>query len=273
MRTRVTATLVAVATVAGVGANAPTISASSQPALGPLVECPADWIDVGDGYGGFWCETSWSCPSGTFVDHNGNGTVEYGECMIGPNASDGTTPGGQPTTSPPATSPPPPSTPSTPAATSPATPPATPAPANPTEPPAPTDAPATTAVPINPNPTLVPSLDVTDPADLPPSDPALTITVAEVLCNGLIHVEYDTAANPAPADETSHVVLFNPSAHAVDFHVAEFTGQGPNGSFTFEQLGSVDDTYRVFVTVVFDPTTPGSVSLTSWADAAVRPDC
>jgi hypothetical protein len=281
MRTTTAITMAAIVSAGTVAAIAPTISAGDLPTPAPLIECPPQWYDVGDGYGGFWCMTTLSCPSGTFVDHNANGTVDYGECMIGQNAAQGTTPTwdygtnpGQVTTSPPATDPPvtaPP--PTTPAATTPATEPAPPAPTQAPAAPAPTEAPATTAAPINPDPTLVPNLDPTDPVDLPPSEPTLTITTAEVLCNGLIHVEYDTAANPAPADETSHLIVFNPSANAVDFHVSEFTGQGPNGSFTFEQLGSVDDSYRVFVTVVFDPATPGSESLTTWADAAVAADC
>ena len=278
------AAFVSAGTIAAVAA--PTVAAESKPQPAPLIECPPGWTDVGDGYGGVWCATSQSCPSGTWQD-NGNGVVDYGECKIGAGAANNTTPQwdystnpGQPATTPAPTDPP--SVPQTTTPPPPATQPGTPAPTQPpsgttpagttpaTAAPAPTDAPDTTAAPLNPNPTLV---TTPEPSEPPPSDPALTITVAEVLCNGLIHVEYDTGANPAPADEASHLVVFNPSMNAVDFHAAEFTGQTPNGSFTFEQLGSVDDTYRVFITVVFDPATPGSLALTSWADAAVRPDC
>lgn len=284
MRTTTAVTLATIVSAGAIAAIAPTIRAQEQPQPAPFIECPPGWTDVGDGYGGLWCATSPTCPSGTFQDANGNGTWDYGECKIGAGAAAGTTPQWDYSTNPgqPATPAPtnPPSLPQTttppPPATQPGTSPATQPPAGtaaPTAGPAATAAPVTTAAPVNPDPTLVPTPDLTDPADLPPSEPTLTITVAEVLCNGLIHVEYDTGANPAPADETTHLVVFNPSMNAVDFHIAEFAGQAPNGSFAFEQLGSIEDSYRVFVTVVFDPATPGSVSLTGWADAVVRPDC
>ena len=285
MRTTSALTAAAIVSAGTIAALAPTIRAEQKPQPAPLIECPPSWVDVGDGYGGYWCEQTWTCPSGTWQDHNGDGSVNYGECMIGTGAASGTTPTWDYSTNPnqPPTTAPPTAAPSVPQTTVPATaPPATPAPgttppADPTatDAPAPTaaatDAPAATAAPINPNPTLVPT--PADAAEVVDSEPALTITSAEVLCNGLIHVEYETAASPAPAERASHLVVFNPSQNVVDFHVAEFTDQVPNGSFAFEQLGSVEDSYRVFVTVVFDPSTPGSVSLTSWAEAAAAPGC
>jgi hypothetical protein len=51
-------------------------------------------------------------------------------------------------------------------------------------------------------------------------------------------------------------VVLNPSSNPADFHVVETVGNQANGSFTFEQPGSVADSYRLFVIAAFDPANP-----------------
>jgi len=89
----------------------------------------------------------------------------------------------------------------------------------------------------------------------------------------MIHVEYATTANPEPLTDADHLVVFNPTSNPVDFHVVETVGNAPNGSFTFEQLGSIDDTYRVFVITLFDSADLEGPKLIDEADVLLAPGC
>ncbi len=93
-------------------------------------------------------------------------------------------------------------------------------------------------------------------ASAAPSQYSVTVTRAEVGCDGTIRVEYNTVAIPEPPLAASHVVVFNPVANAADFHVVETVGNPANGSFTFEQPGQIPGSYRLFVVAAFDPANP-----------------
>ena len=117
----------------------------------------------------------------------------------------------------------------------------------------------------------------TDPSDTSPGalpeGYTLDITASQINCDGTIHVEYATTATPEPPTAADHLVVFNPTSNPADFHVVETFGNAPNGSFTFEQLGSVDDTYRVFVIALFEPTNLEGLKLVDQADVLFAPDC
>ena len=106
-----------------------------------------------------------------------------------------------------------------------------------------------------------------------PSQYTVTVTHAEVSCDGTIHVEYDTVAIPEPPAAANHLVVFNPSADPADFHVVETTGNPANGSFTFEQLGQVPGSYRLFVVAAFDPINPAGPLAVDQADVLPAPGC
>jgi hypothetical protein len=268
-------TLTIVMSAGALGMAVPAMADDSAPIPDRLfIECPGGYTDLGDGQGNPMCVPTDSqfCP-GSWTDSNGDGDVayDYGECYYtGGELYPGGPPGGGAPTNPPTlpvTTPPPPPPTSPPATQPPPTqPPPTQAPA--------TQAPATQASATQPQPTQSPATQppaTTEP--LPLSDPTITITAAEVACDGMIRVEYETAANPAPADDVSHLILFNPISNPIDFHVTEFTSRDPHGTYTFEELGSAEDSYRVFVTIVFDPDDPDEVALTDWADATVVDGC
>ncbi|MDQ3542916.1 MAG: hypothetical protein M3431_03485 [Actinomycetota bacterium] len=117
----------------------------------------------------------------------------------------------------------------------------------------------------------------TAPSDTSPGGPAaeytLDITAAQINCDGTIHVEYATTATPEPPNAADHLVVFNPTSNPVDFHVVETVGNAPNGAFVFEQLGSIADTYRVFVIALFEPTNLDGPKLVDQTDVLLAPNC
>jgi len=126
-------------------------------------------------------------------------------------------------------------------------------------------------------PTTTSDPEETSPADTSPGGPSeqytLDITAAQINCDGTIHVDYATTATPEPATAADHLVVFNPTSNPADFHVVETVGNAPNGSFAFEQLGSIDDTYRVFVIALFEPTNLDGPKLVDQTDVLLSPDC
>ena len=117
----------------------------------------------------------------------------------------------------------------------------------------------------------------TAPSDTSPGGPAaeytLDITAAQINCDGTIHVEYATTATPEPPNAADHLVVFNPTSNPVDFHVVETVGNAPNGAFVFEQLGSIADTYRVFVIALFEPENLEGPKLVDQTDVLLAPNC
>lgn len=107
----------------------------------------------------------------------------------------------------------------------------------------------------------------------PPEGYTLDIGAAQINCDGTIHVEFATTATPEPPNPADHLVVFNPTSNPLDFHVVETVGNAPNGAFVFEQIGSVDDTYRVFVIALFEPTNLEGPKLVDQADVLLSPDC
>ncbi len=117
----------------------------------------------------------------------------------------------------------------------------------------------------------------TAPSNTSPGGPAaeytLDITAAQINCDGTIHVEYATTATPEPANAADHLVVFNPTSNPVDFHVVETVGNPANGAFTFEQLASIADTYRVFVITLFEPENLEGPKLVDQTDVLLAPNC
>jgi hypothetical protein len=120
----------------------------------------------------------------------------------------------------------------------------------------------------------------TEGADNGPGSPGtleeqytVEVTSAQVDCDGTIHVEYDTVADPQPATASNHLVVFNPSSNRVDFHVVETVGNPANGSFAFDEAGSIEDSYRVFVIVQFDAVNPGGPVAVDQVDVLPAAGC
>jgi hypothetical protein len=136
----------------------------------------------------------------------------------------------------------------------------------------------TTTATTEPTDTTEPA-GTTEPADdvVTPTGPqeqyAVNVTAARVECDGRIHVEYDTIAQPQPPLAANHLVVFNPFSNPTDFHVVETQGNPANGSFTFEELGSIEDGYRVFVVADFDPASEAGPVAVDQADVLAAPGC
>lgn len=109
----------------------------------------------------------------------------------------------------------------------------------------------------------------------PASEPeySLVIDVAQVECDGTIHVQYSTTADPTPATLAGHIVMFNPTTDPTAFTVVETSDNAANGSFAFDGPGAPDLTYRVFVIGLFDPVDPDGPKLIDQADVAVVDGC
>jgi hypothetical protein len=108
---------------------------------------------------------------------------------------------------------------------------------------------------------------------LPTSEYTLVIDLAQVNCDGTIHVEYATTADPAPATLANHIVMYNPTGSPTAFTVVETADNAPNGSFVFDGPGAPDLTYRVFVIGLFDPVDPDGPKVIDQADVALVDGC
>jgi hypothetical protein len=149
--------------------------------------------------------------------------------------------------------------------------------------PGPAEAPTTTASPTTTtdtteaNTTTSTVATATEGSDANgPATPAqysVTVTRAEVGCDGIVRVEYDTVAIPEPLLTANHLVVFNPSAAPADFDVVETTGNPANGSFTFEQPGQIAASYRLFVVAAFDPVNPAGPLAVDQVDVLPAPGC
>lgn len=136
---------------------------------------------------------------------------------------------------------------------------------------------ATTTTTATTSPATTDPAEETSLPDTSPGDPSeqytLDVTAAQINCDGTIHVEFATTATPEPPNAADHLVVFNPTSNPLDFHVVETVGNAPNGAFVFEQLGSIDDTYRVFVIALFEPTNLEGPKLVDQTDVLLAPEC
>jgi hypothetical protein len=109
----------------------------------------------------------------------------------------------------------------------------------------------------------------------PSSEPEYTVEInlAHVNCDGTIHVEYATTADPAPAAPANHIVMYNPTTSPAAFTVVETADNAPNGSFAFDGPGAPDLTYRVFVIGLFDPANPDGPKAIDEADVVLVGSC
>lgn len=106
-----------------------------------------------------------------------------------------------------------------------------------------------------------------------PEQYTVDVTFAVVECDGTIHVEFDTVASPQPETASNHLVVFNPASNPVDFHVVETKGNPANGSFEFEDAGSVEDSYRVYVIAQFDAVNPDGPVAVDHVDVLPATEC
>jgi hypothetical protein len=128
-------------------------------------------------------------------------------------------------------------------------------------------------------PTLETSISTTESPtehDAPlPSESAYTveINIAQVNCDGMIHVEYSTTADPPPAGPANHIVMFSPTGSPASFTVVETADNAPEGSFVFDGPGAPDLTYRVFVIGLFEPANPDGPKAIDEAAVVVVEGC
>jgi hypothetical protein len=101
----------------------------------------------------------------------------------------------------------------------------------------------------------------------------VVIDRAEVACDGTIHVEYSTTADPPTDALTNHLVMVNPTDDPTAFTVVETAANPANGSFVFDGPGAPALTYRVFVIGLFDPIDPDGPKAIDQADVAVVEGC
>jgi hypothetical protein len=110
-----------------------------------------------------------------------------------------------------------------------------------------------------------------DPWD--PEAVSVDIALAQVECDGTIHVEFATVASPDPGWPADHVVMFNPVDNPAELHAFESSGNPANGAFTFEQPGTATGTYRVLVVGLFDPEITEGVKAIDEAETVPAPAC
>jgi hypothetical protein len=86
-----------------------------------------------------------------------------------------------------------------------------------------------------------------------PDQLSVEITLAQVQCDGTIHVEFGTVASPDPGWTTNHLILFNSNSDPAELHAVESAGNPANGTYVFEHPAAATETYRVLVVALFDP--------------------
>lgn len=103
--------------------------------------------------------------------------------------------------------------------------------------------------------------------------PRLEVLSARVGCDGVLRIEFETAAVPAPAPTADHIIVVNPVLNPTSFAVQEIVDQVPNGQFSVDLQATVPEAYRVFVIANFDSDNPDGVALVDQGDAAVDIGC
>lgn len=118
-------------------------------------------------------------------------------------------------------------------------------------------------------PTTTPS------AGQPSAEPVYTLVIdrAQINCDGTIHVEYTTTAEPALAVAANHIVMYNSMSSPAEFKVVETEGNPQNGSFVFDDPGVLDQTYRLFVIGLFEPAEPDGPKAIDQADVVLVGGC
>jgi hypothetical protein len=103
--------------------------------------------------------------------------------------------------------------------------------------------------------------------------PYLEITAATVDCQGMLHVSYETGANPQLAPENEHVVMFSPASNPAAVMSQRLVGRAVNGTFTVDLQAPAIEAYRVFLVADFEPANLDGVALVDEADAPAPTDC
>lgn len=103
--------------------------------------------------------------------------------------------------------------------------------------------------------------------------PRLEVLSARVGCDGVLRIEYETAAVPEPAPAVDHIVVVSPLSNLASFAVQEIADQATNGQFAIDLQATVPEPYRVFVIADFEPDNPDGVVLADEADAVVDIGC
>jgi hypothetical protein len=102
---------------------------------------------------------------------------------------------------------------------------------------------------------------------------SVDIALAQVKCDGTIHLEFNTVASPDPGWTANHVVMFDAVSSPAELHAVESTGHPANGAFVFEQPGTATETYRVLVVALFDPDNTDGAKAIDEAETVPAPSC
>jgi hypothetical protein len=89
----------------------------------------------------------------------------------------------------------------------------------------------------------------------------------------MLHVSYETGANPQLAPENEHVVMFSPASNPAAVMSQRLVGRAVNGTFTIDLQAPGIEAYRVFVVADFEPANLDGVALVDEADAPAPTDC
>jgi hypothetical protein len=108
--------------------------------------------------------------------------------------------------------------------------------------------------------------------DAEPVEPYLEITSAAVDCAGLVHVEYETGANPEPAETTEHMVMVSPVDDPATVVTQRLVEQATNGQFVLDIPTSAVP-QRIVIVADFEPANPEGIILVDEANAVPADDC
>lgn len=101
----------------------------------------------------------------------------------------------------------------------------------------------------------------------------MQITSATVDCAGMVHLTYETGANPDLAESTEHVVMFSPASDPTAVTARRLASRPTDGVFTVDLQAPIPEAYRVFVVADFAPADPDNALLADDADAPAPADC
>ena len=113
----------------------------------------------------------------------------------------------------------------------------------------------------------------TGPTTAGPVAPFVTITASTIDCTGLVHLTYDTGADPAPAPDAEHVVMVSPVSDPSAVTSYRLVDRAVTGTFTVDLQGSAAVPYLVLVVADFEPDNANGIVLVDEAVTVVPADC
>jgi hypothetical protein len=121
------------------------------------------------------------------------------------------------------------------------------------------------------------SAPATEPADEAPgagtTEPRLEISAAASDCNGVVHVEYSTAALPEPAPAVDHLLVLTSLSDPAAVFAFQLIDQPVNGAFARDLAPPVPGGYRIVVVADFEPDNLAGILLVDEVEAAPASDC